>query len=494
MTMAKIGSKGEQGRFYSVLVSGKTLTALLAIFTIFLLVGWLFHRKYGPHGLAQYIGETREFVLPGDTSALFQLAYTALFAMVIVFFLLHLIFCLAHRFGTIRRRPLFRLFSREDLMQRDYSFSLSSPARVGDLDIEGALRAVGFRKPAYYSEDAHAKRVVCEKGFPFRWVSWLYHVCILLAVVGFIFNSSSSDSGYLAISVGERKTMVFDHPLQNWRKLLGLSAREDGGRSKTFEVVLEEFMTESTQGLVLRYPESLASRFLATWGFDEQPLHYHVSEETLYPRNWLSALRVYEDGEPAKKEEVRISAPMRYKNLSFCQIGCEYRFDVNVGGETLKGILVGEPFSMPQMEGSFRIRNPRVGAVFRNDEKVHVSIPSFELQHRPLTNRTEHEWVTVGRLTLGKPVNIMHADMIFEDMKEVSILGYRHGPGIPVHWIACAAALLLMSFRIYLPWYQVRCHADDATGQSLVAVSVRMVGLFARPTSLQHKITETLLG
>lgn len=492
--MATMASKGEQGRFYGVLISSKTFIALLAIFAIFLFIGWLFHWNYDLHGLARYTEEGKQFVRLVDPPGLFQHTYVKLLEAVVLLFLLHFIFCIAHRFGTIRSRALFRLFSREDLLQRDYSFSLSYPAGIGDLDIESALRAIGFRKPKYYSEDAHAKRVVCEKGFPFKWLSWLYHICILLAIAGFILESCFSSAGYLAISVGEKKTIVFGHPLRNGQKILELWTREDIVRSKKFDVVLEEFMAESIQGPVLRYPDNSTSKFLATWGFGEQALNYYVPEERLYPRNWLSVLGIYEDGEPVMKKEIRVSAPFRYKNLTFCQIGCEYRFDINVGGETLKGILVEEPFSMPQMEGSFRIRNPRAGTVFTDDEKMHISTPSVELQHRPPTNQTEREWITVGKLALGKMTDIMHAEMMLENLKEISVLGYRYGPGIPVHWIACAAALFLMIFRIYLPWYQVRCHADDSTGQSLITVSIRMVGLFARPKGLKHKITETLLG
>jgi hypothetical protein len=52
--------------------------------------------------------------------------------------------------------------------------------------------------------------------------------------------------------------------------------------------------------------------------------------------------------------------------------------------------------------------------------------------------------------------------------------------------------MLLMGLRIYMPWYQVHCHVDRMNGRTLITVSIRMVGLFARPERLKLRMSDAL--
>jgi hypothetical protein len=49
-----------------------------------------------------------------------------------------------------------------------------------------------------------------------------------------------------------------------------------------------------------------------------------------------------------------------------------------------------------------------------------------------------------------------------------------------------------MVLRIYLPWYQVHCFAEKMNDGALVTISIRMLGLFARPERLKLRINEAL--
>ncbi|MBI4830689.1 MAG: hypothetical protein HY801_03875 [Candidatus Lindowbacteria bacterium] len=182
--------------------------------------------------------------------------------------------------------------------------------------------------------------------------------------------------------------------------------------------------------------------------------------------------------------------PLRYAGLTFYQMGYEYAFDLQVGDDTLANIQAEAPFTIPQMEGEFRVRTPRLGSVFRRDGSVEILSPSAKLQYRPPAGQGEPTWNTVADLSPGVTTEAMHTQMKLDNLRESSVLSYRYDSGVPILWVATTLLMFLMALRIYLPWYQVRCHADDTSGRTVVTVSVRMVGLFARPEVVKKKLCD----
>ena len=91
---------------------------------------------------------------------------------------------------------------------------------------------------------------------------------------------------------------------------------------------------------------------------------------------------------------------------------------------------------------------------------------------------------------MGQSAEVMHAEMVLRRLKERGIVGYRHDPGVPLLRASIAVLILVMALRIYLPWYQIRCHADDSTDRTLVTISIRMVGLFARTEREKQKLCD----
>ena len=488
-----MGTRDERKRPFPFFVSIRTSMGFFVIFALLLVVGWFF--RYDPganrfHWHSEYIMRFADF---GDLPAFLGIAYAQIVALTVLLFLLHLILCLGRRFNNNRKRPSFRLFTREDLLQRDYSFSLSRPAEAGELDIEKVLRTLGFGKPRYYSEDARARRVVCEKGLPFKWLSWLYHICILLVIVAAILRYFYPTEEYLKISIGEQKVIVSDAPAASFSRLMALWNDKEIAPPTRFEVLLENFTTELAESPALQYQRRARRDSLIRRIVEGDGLTYSSTESIVYPRNWISVLNIYEDGKSIGKEEVEVNAPCRYKGVKFYQIGCEYEFDLQAGGEVLTGIPVGKTFTIPQMEGEFRLRNPHIGILYKDEERVPLSLPWAELEHRPPSAQAGARWSSVGKLVLQEPSEVMHAEMVLTDLRESSILSYRYDPGRPFLLFAFAAMLVVMVLRLYCPWYQVRCHTDDSAGHSLVTVSIRMMGLLARPERMKQKISQALL-
>jgi cytochrome c biogenesis protein ResB len=488
------------GRFYSHLISTRTTLVFLSLFAILFFVGTVFPQSVDPERIERY-RETggRMAALVGALGFL-NIFRSAWFGILTSLFSVHLFFCSIHRLGQLRKRMPIRLFSREDLLGRDHSFSVSRSDGEAEPDVEAVLRRFGFRRRKYYSEGSRVMRIVCEKGLSFRWLSWLYHICFLLAIVGFCLSYLFAFESELTIVEGEKKAVALTSPDTNWQRLhdrfgLELSGGQGIGgvgpeEPRTIEIKLEEFITEYTEKAELEYPARPLARFVAAWGFGGREIRYKMPEMSLYPRDWFSVLGVYEDGVFVKGKRIEVNDPLRHAGLTFYQMAYDYEFDLEVGEEIIEGIKIYEPFTIPQMEGEFRVATPRLGTFYRLDGRVEELTPSAGLEHRPPTRGGHAKWTAVGEMLIGRPTQIMRAEMRLYNLVESSILSYRHDPGVPLLWVAAIGLLILMCARIYLPWYQVRCHVEGAQ----VTISIRVIGLFARPSRLVEKLSRTFSG
>ncbi len=498
--------KKGRGRLYRACVSTNTSLLFLGVFAAFFFLGTVFPQSSDADRLEQYREAGGKFIALVGAFDLLNIFQGPYFGAVTLLFVAHLFLCAIHRLGIIRRRPTIRMFSREDLLGREYSFSLTCPGQGDRLDIEKILERMGFRRQKYYSEDARVTRIVCEKGFPYRWLSWLYHICFLLAIVGFGLSYLFAFENELSIRVGETESVALRSSETNWRKLTSPSSDTRWGKlmrrlrsaeapePPTIGIKLEEFISEHTEKAKLIYPgkDEPLKRFMVAWGLGEEPAHYEMPDDPLYPRDWFSVLSVYEGGELVKKKKIEVNDPLRHGGLVFYQMGYEYEFDMRVGEDTIENIKARTPFTIPQMEGEFRTKTPRLGILFAYDGSVEKLAPSARLEHKPPSGDGKGEWAPAGVLRFGEPTEIMRAEMTIENLRESSVLSYRYDPGVPLLWVASVGLIVLMTARIYLPWYQLRCHVDSSGELAEITVGVRMVGIFTRPARLREKMSRAL--
>jgi cytochrome c biogenesis protein len=489
-----------RGRLYQTLVSVETSIVFLALFAFLFFIGTVFPQSAEPGSLDAYREAGGKLAWLVGGLRLLDLFHSWYFTLIAAAFALHLFLCSLHRFGVLQRRHVFGLFTREALLQRDHSFSVACAAEASPPNMEKTLKLMGFRRFRYFSEDAHVTRVVSERGLPYRWISWLYHACILLALAGFCVSYLCAFEGNLTIPVGGKKPVDLRLSSTKWRRLLRLTGQKAEPAARQIEIELERFITEYTQKPTLQYPDEPSKRLSSVWGLSHTPITYRLTADSFYPRDWFSALKVYENGKLMRKKKIEVNDPLRYAGLTFYQAAYEYAFDLQVGDDTLRGIQAETPFTIPQMEGEFRLKTPRLGTLFKRDGSIQILLPSAKLQHRPPGSTPERPpagqgapgWNTVADLSLGVAAEVMRMHMRLDNLQESSVLSYRYDPGVPVLWLATTLLMVAMALRIYLPWYQVRCHADDTTGRTVVTVSVRMVGLFARPEIVKKKLCDAL--
>lgn len=478
-------------RIYKTFVSTQMSLVFLGILVVFFFIGTVFPQSSEPGAVARYGQAGGKFVQLVQWFGLLDLFHSWLFLAITFLFVIHLFLCVANRFSTLRRRPKLRRFAREDLVQREHSFSVISETGK-DKDIERTLRRLGFKRLRHYSEDAHAQRVVCERGLPFRWLSLGYHVTLLLACAGFLLTYLFAFEGNLTLSTGERKKVPTRPTETNWNRItrrVGVPFRlADSG---PIEIELREFTVEYVQESQLRYPEKVGQRILAPWVPGRERVAYVLARDAVSPRDWFSTLELYEDGYLVGAKRVEANDPLHYAGIIFYQIGCEYEFQLQVGDETLDAIVAEEPFTISQFEGTLRLRTPHAGRLYTYDGRVVILAPSTKLLYRPPRDATDDPWATIAELALGEKRTVMHTELTLTSMKKSSVLRYRYDPGASLLWGAASLLLALMCLRIYLPWYQVRVLAEHTAGRAHITVSVRMVGLFARPERMKERLCAT---
>ncbi|GAB4353060.1 MAG: cytochrome c biogenesis protein ResB [Candidatus Abyssubacteria bacterium] len=474
---------------YRPMVSIKTSLVFLGIFALLFFIGTIFPQSSDPDRLERYRAAGGKLVEVVGALDLLNIFHTWYFAALSGLFTLHLLLCSIERLGALRKRPKFALFTKDDLLKRDHSFSIACPANERTHEIENILRSLGFRRVRYYSEDSSITRVIVEKGLPFRWLSWLYHLCILASIIGFLLTYLYAFEGELTIPVGERKTVSLASS-SGVLRALHPHFKDEKPRPDQIEVELVDFITEYTEKPVLHYSDTLRNRFFAAWGLAGKSITYSLSRNSLYPRDWFSILRVYRNGTLVKTKKIEVNDPLRYAGHTFYQIGYDYQFNLKVGEETLSDIQANAPFSIPAIEGDLRLRTPKVGVLFRYDGRLQILSPSATLEYRP--PREPRTWSTVAELRLNQPKEVMQTQLTMTGFRESSVLSYRYDPGVPLLWIATAALMILMTLRLYVPWYQVRCHSETSNGRTLVTAGIRMVGLFARPDRIMQKLSDEL--
>jgi len=476
------------------LVSVKTTLVFLALFCILFFIGTIFPQSSDPAMLERYGNAGGRLVTLVGALELLDIFHSPFFVVFAILFMIHLIICCIDKLAKLCQRPSIRSFSREDLLSRDHSLLIVRPPGAAGPDVEDVLKRLGFRRRKYYSEGLRVKRIVCEKGPPFKWVSWLYHVCFVLLIAGFGLSRLFAVEGELAIRVGEKKSVALTSANANRKMLMGLLGRSETEDSREIEIKLEKLVTRHIENPKLVYPEKPGERIGAAWGSGNERVRYHLPGKPIYPHEWFSVLGVYEDEFLVKEKKIEANAPLRYGDFTFHQAAHGYEFDLHLGDETIEGVRELVPFAIPQMEGEFRVAAPRLGTLLKYDGTAEELVSSADLQHRPPAEGREAEWNTVGEMPLGASVEIMHAEMRLDNLVESGILSYRHDPGVPLLWIAGFGLLVLMSIRIYCPWYQLRCHVEDTDERTQVTISIRMIGLLAGPTRLERKLSRAFLN
>ena len=231
---------------YKFLSSLKTSVYILAVMCLIFLIGTIF-----PQGenIEDYIEAGGKYVPAVRALDFLDIFMSPLFLIVTAVLLVNLAVCLFDRFRVfmkIKRKPM--VFQ-----------SLKEHPNVITFDngIEKRLKKIGFRLKAEAQKGAPPRVKIYEKGIQYWWLSWCYHVGIILAIIGFFLTSLFSFEKYVLLYPGKPETISLFSQDTRWNGLLkdiGMEASHEQEKND-YVLNLKEFRTDYYQGLKLEYPE-----------------------------------------------------------------------------------------------------------------------------------------------------------------------------------------------------------------------------------------------
>ena len=240
-----------ESKLYRKFASLKTSIILLGLLVGFYIMGTIF-----PQG-----GQVDEYINAGGRFISFVIFFNLLnifttpgFLIISLLLFVNLATCTFERFLVLwRQRTALAeepLFTPSLMLPIDINPLLEDPAE----SIREILRKeLGFREQASGSSSSSGT-LVMEKGWSYRWLTWVYHLAILLCFLGFLLTYLFAFEDEITL-YPEEATTVKPVKTNRWNKSWGGSPAE-----LDFKLMLKEFITEYNQIPILDYPVDRLSR------------------------------------------------------------------------------------------------------------------------------------------------------------------------------------------------------------------------------------------
>ncbi|HHL39357.1 MAG TPA: hypothetical protein ENJ37_02515 [Deltaproteobacteria bacterium] len=447
-------------RLYLKLASLRTSVYILGVMCLFYLLGTVF-----PQGaeVEAYIEAQGRFARAVELFDLLNVFKTPWFIALSMVLLANLCVCSYER--------LTALLSRKRPTAQDYApthdLALTHECDEAQEAVRGVLRGeLGFRTIAQGKE-----WTVVEKGLSYRWLTWLYHAGIVACFVGFIVTGVAAYEDMITLKPGEPEYV------------------EPAG----FSLMLDEFITEYTHFPDLDYPEKSDKRSRLAIGLGWKAPTYSVDEDSLFPKDWKSRLKVLKDNVAVLEKTIEVNDPLVYRGFTFYQMAFEQYVKVWVdGGPVSLTAKVGDELIVPGLEGTLRFKGLRTGTLYRLDGKTEEIKPFVSVSYVEDGEGGEREVRDLGRLRLGESLWVGGKKITFIDFTEDSVLSYRYDPGVPILWWSGIFVLVAMTLRCFGGWYLVAYRIEEADGITYLTLSISTKGLGADADSMAARIEHYL--
>jgi cytochrome c biogenesis protein ResB len=441
---------------YRFLSSLKTSVYILVFLCVLFLIGTIF-----PQGqnIDDYIEAGGKYVTVVRALDFLDIFMSPLFLAATALLLLNLAVCLYDRskiYLKIKRRPM------------DFQ-TLKHHAKVVTVscgDLTHTLGKIGFTMKGETEDAADPGVIIFEKGVPFWWLSWFYHLGIILAITGFFLTSLFAFEKDIPLYPGEPQTISLYSKDTRWnrfREWLGLSGTQMHDRDN-YELSLEEFRTEYYQGLRIDYPEEKLERLAIGAGIEK--LKPSQKGFSYMPKMWLTRLNVKRPDGMVLPAEIRVNRPFRTGSLTLYQMGYEQMITLSVGGEE-REVEARLPFTVEGTEGKFALGSLKLGTLFKRDGSTEKITPVTSLYHIPDGPASEKE--LIGELALGGQLDAEGVTFEFRDFREGSYLSLRKDPGVWLVGLACLFVFLGLIVRCLGAWYRIQCACEQKTAYVLIS-------------------------
>jgi cytochrome c biogenesis protein ResB len=387
--------------------------------------------------------------------------------------------CIYDRWRAMRKRPAF--IPEDVFFHNPGVFALGEAERLHEF--AGRIRAMGYRE-RFVSEGIY----VFEKGLPYWWLSWIYHLGIVVAIAGFLSTAFFAFEKEVTLFPGRPETISLYSPDTRFNKLIKKFNRHlkklgfeipQQNKGKDFTLNLKGFDTEYYQTLKVDYPKGALNRLAMGLGF--RPAGAAKPEEGYAPKMWTTSLFINTPEGKRLSGRLRVNRPYRVRGLTLYQMGFEQKLDLLVNGRKVEAKSM-EPFEIKGVKGKmFTAGMVRTGKLYRKDGSTVEMTPFFELKKTEDGKKT-----TLGELHLGKPAVLDATAFVFRGMEEGSALSYRHDPGVT--FISISVWLVFIGLTLRSLGYWGRLQMTERDGRLYALLSTR--GLLAN----KARITERLKG
>ena len=382
-----------------------------------------------------------------------------LFVFITIILLINLAVCLYDRlkvFLKIKRKPIGfeRLKTHPNVITSEKA------------DIEERLKEIGFKLKAE-AQDAGFPRVkIYEKGLQYWWLSWFYHVGIILAIIGFFLTALSAFEKDVTLYPGKPVTISLYSKETRWNKFLKEMGREISEERKEDEYTftLKEFKTDYYQGLKIDYPKDKLARLALGIGIKR----IEPSKEgfSYMPKMWLTSLDVKKSDGRLLDAKLWVNKPFRTGALTLYQMGYEQKTKVSVNGEVLE-VENRVPFQVKGIEGKFVLGQLKLGTLFKKDGTKEKINPVTTVYY--ISDKNPYETEAIGEISYGRNLNVKGLIFEFKDYEEASSLSYRKDPGVWLVGLASLFVFLGLSVRSFGAWYRVQYAVEDRTAYILIS-------------------------
>jgi hypothetical protein len=399
---------------------------------------------------------------------LLNIFVSPLFIILTLLLCLNLLVCILTRLMKFRKRselvPLQGILDQKKLIPVPEGLSLE--------ELQDRLTNARFKLI-----EADETQYVYGKGLPFWWLSWIYHLGMIVAIIGFFITALTAYEGELTL--WKEKEIEFslyspDTRLNRLLKKIGFSIPGER-KDSVYKIKLKEFRTEYYQTLDFEYPESPLSRLAIGLGFSE----IKPSEQRgLSPKMWYTSfVLTTPEGETAEASTM-VNRPYRMQGLTLYQMGYEQRILLKVDNEEME-VEIFKPFEIKDLKGKFLAKTVKHGKVLKKNGEIEELKPQFTLYQ--ILNGKKKKLATIRK---GKETEVLGKKVLFKKFEEASVLSYRIDRGLPLIGIATLLVFVGLVMRTYGNFYRIRIY--NIGGRLFLSVSTR--GLLADRKKVLKKL------
>jgi len=441
---------------YKFFSSLRTSVYIFGLLCVLFLIGTVF-----PQGgdLDTYIEAGGRFVPVVRALDFLDLFMSPLFLAVTCLLAVNLAVCLYDRlriYVKIKRRPM------------DFQ-ALKHHAKVITINsgnVLDRLRETGFSLKEESGDAAGPGVKIFEKGVPFWWLSWFYHVGIILAIAGFFLTSLFAFEKDVLLYPDEPETILLSSEDTRWnavREWLGLKAadQDEGDR---YELSLDEFRTEYYQGLNIDYPKDPLDRLAL--GVGVKRLAPSQAGFSYMPKMWLTRMTVKKPDDTVEEAKLWVNHPFRTGSLTLYQMGFEQMVTLSVNGKEME-VEARIPFTVDGVEGTFALGSLTLGTLFKRDGTTEEITPATSLYYIPEDAPSGKK--LIGKLSLGGRLDAKDTTFEFRDYREGSYLSYRRDPGVWLVGLACLFVFIGLIVRCLGAWYRIQYADEEKTAYVLIS-------------------------